>query len=316
MKLRIPFRKDRKTIHVLRLNGIIASGRGLNDAGLAPVIEKAFAKKPAAVALALNSPGGSPVQSSLIGAQLRRLADEKQVPVYAFVEDVAASGGYWLAVSADQIFVDPSSVIGSIGVISSGFGFQDLLAQYGVERRVYTAGDSKSQLDPFRQENPDDVKRLQAILDGIHQTFQDHIRTRRGDRLNGDDLFTGQVWVGQGGVDVGLADGIGHLVPKMQEIYGDKTRFRVFTQKTPVRGPPWNAPSDGRRPCRGRTGGLRPLWSIAMLVKIVWLFLLGMAILAMFGRLRFPGQNRLAKARCAKCGRFRFGKGPCDCRNI
>ena len=233
MKLRIPFRKDRKTIHVLRLNGIIASGRGLNDAGLAPVIEKAFAKKPAAVALALNSPGGSPVQSSLIGARLRRLADEKQVPVYAFVEDVAASGGYWLAVSADQIFVDPSSVIGSIGVISSGFGFQDLLAQYGVERRVYTAGDSKSQLDPFRKENPDDVKRLQAILDGIHQTFQDHIRTRRGDRLNGDDLFTGQVWVGQGGVDVGLADGIGHLVPKMQEIYGDKTRFRVFTQKRP-----------------------------------------------------------------------------------
>ncbi|MEM6307517.1 MAG: S49 family peptidase, partial [Pseudomonadota bacterium] len=213
MKFPFPFRKKRPVVSVVRLNGLIAAGRGLNDAGLAPVLEKAFAKKPAAVALVINSPGGSPVQSSLIGARIRRLASEKDVPVYAFVEDVAASGGYWLAASADEIYVDPSSVVGSIGVISSGFGFHDLIAQYGIERRVYTAGTSKSQLDPFKPENPDDVKRVKGILEDIHDTFKSYIRDRRGDALADRDLFTGEIWVGAKGVADGLVDGIGHLVP-------------------------------------------------------------------------------------------------------
>ena len=150
MKLKNPFRRDVNTVCVVRLNGMISTGRGLNDAGLAPVLQKAFSKKPAAVALVINSPGGSPVQSSLIGARIRRLAEEFETPVYAFVEDVAASGGYWLAASADEIYIDASSVVGSIGVISSGFGLHQFIERHGIERRVHTAGSSKSMLDPFQ----------------------------------------------------------------------------------------------------------------------------------------------------------------------
>ena len=153
MKNWLPFLKSDPTIAVIRLTGMIG-GQGfasLNDAKLAPAIEKAFEKgKPAAVALVVNSPGGSPVQSSLIGARIRRLAEEKEIPVIAFVEDVAASGGYWLAAAADEIYADPSSVVGSIGVISASFGLDRFIESYGVERRVYTAGKSKSMLDPFR----------------------------------------------------------------------------------------------------------------------------------------------------------------------
>lgn len=160
MKRWIPFLKSAPVVAVVRLSGMIsASGRGtLNDAVLEPVLEKAFSKgKPSAVALEINSPGGSPVQSSLIGARIRRLAAEKEVPVYAFVEDVAASGGYWLAAAADEIYADDSSVVGSIGVISASFGVDELISRYGIQRRVYTAGKSKSMLDPFRPENPEDV---------------------------------------------------------------------------------------------------------------------------------------------------------------
>ena len=179
MKMKNPFRRDVKTVCVVRLNGMISTGRGLNDAGLAPVLQKAFAKKPAAVALVINSPGGSPVQSSLIGARIRRLAEEFETPVYAFVEDVAASGGYWLASSADEIYVDASSVVGSIGVISSGFGLNQFIERHGIERRVHTAGSSKSMLDPFQPQKRADVTRLKSLLDGIHQTFKDHIKDRQ-----------------------------------------------------------------------------------------------------------------------------------------
>ena len=234
MKFKNYFRRDRKTVSVVRLNGMIATGRGLNDAGLAPVLEKAFAKKPAAVALVVNSPGGSPVQSSLIGARIRRLADENKIPVYAFVEDVAASGGYWLAASADEIFVDASSVVGSIGVISSGFGLDQLIRKHGIERRVHTAGTSKSMLDPFQPQKDEDVSRLKGLLDGIHQTFKDHIMERRGLKLVDRDLFTGEIWVGQKGIDDGLVDGIGHLVPTMKNQFGDKVLFRVFGQKKSI----------------------------------------------------------------------------------
>lgn len=227
--MRLPFVNRPPRIAVIRLAGVIASGgRGrLSDESTASLIERAFRKgRPAAVALALNSPGGSPVQSSLIAARIRRLADEKKVPVHAFVEDVAASGGYWLACAADTIWVDPSSIVGSIGVISSSFGLQDFIARHGIERRVHTAGRSKSMLDPFQVEKPEDVERLKALQLQIHDSFIGHVRSRRGSRLKDDpDLFTGEFWVGQGGIDRGLADGIGHLIPKMQELYGAKARF-------------------------------------------------------------------------------------------
>ena len=233
MKRFIPFRKSPPVVSVVRLNGMIASGgRGLNDAGAAALIEKAFAKgKPKAVALVINSPGGSPAQSSLIAARIRRLADEKEIPVFAFVEDVAASGGYWLASAADEIFVDATSVVGSIGVISAGFGMSELIARYGIERRVYTAGTSKSMNDPFKPENPEDVARLNVILEQLHETFKQQIRSRRANKLGERDLFTGEIWVGQGAVDVGLADGVGHLVPILKERFGKKVKFRVYGQR-------------------------------------------------------------------------------------
>jgi serine protease SohB len=215
---------------------IAAQGRGaaLNDAGLAPLIEKAFRKgTPAAVALAINSPGGSPTQSSLIAARIRRLADEKSLKVYAFVEDVAASGGYWLATAADEIWVDANSITGSIGVISASFGFNELIARYGIERRVYTAGKSKSMLDPFQPEKPEDVTRLKELQEAIHQGFIEQVKSRRGAKLADADLFTGDIWVGQGAVDQGLADGVGHLVPKMKEIFGDKVRLVPYQQRRP-----------------------------------------------------------------------------------
>ena len=240
MKRWIPFVKSPPRVSVISLSGMITSGNslgsGLNDAAVAPLIEKAFSKgKPAAVALAINSPGGSPVQSSLIAARIRRLADEKNIPVYAFVEDVAASGGYWLATSADEIWVDHSSVVGSIGVISAGFGFHEFIGRHGVERRVHTAGKSKSTLDPFRPEKTADVKRLKSVLEQIHAAFISQVKSRRAGRLVDDaELFTGEFWVGQAGVDLGLADGIGHLVPKMKEKFGNKVRLVPFRRKRPL----------------------------------------------------------------------------------
>ena len=236
MRLPIPFVKKPPVVAVIRLNGTIAAGaRGttLNDAGLAPTIERAFKKgKPSAVALVINSPGGSPVQSSLIAARIRRLAKEKDIKVYAFVEDVAASGGYWLACAGDEIWVDASSIVGSIGVIYAGFGFQDLIGKYGVERRVHTAGKSKSMLDPFREEIPEDIAKLKSWQGQIHDTFIDHVQRARGTRLdNATELFTGEIWVGAASVKVGLADGVGHVVPKMKELFGDKVRLIAYGQK-------------------------------------------------------------------------------------
>ncbi len=231
--MKIPFVNRHPTVAVIRLSGAIGSGgRSLNDANIGPVIEKAFAKKPAAVALVINSPGGSPAQSSLIGSRIRRLADEKDIPVHAFVEDVAASGGYWLASSADDIWIDHSSVVGSIGVIAATFGAHEFLAKQGFERRVHTAGKSKSMLDPFRPEKKEDVKRLEGILSQLHDTFIAQIKSRRGEKLSQDvDLFTGEFWLGETAVNLGLADGIGHAVPKLKELYGDKVRFAKYGPK-------------------------------------------------------------------------------------
>ena len=232
-----PFEPARPTISVVRLSGAIAQGtRGtLNDAGIGPVLEKAFTKgRPKAVALVVNSPGGSPVQSSLIGARIRRLAEETGVPVHAFVEDVAASGGYWIACAADDVWTDPTSLVGSIGVISAGFGLQGLIDRWGVERRVHTAGRSKSMMDPFRPEKPEDVERLNRILEQLHGTFIDHVKARRGARLaEGEDLFTGEIWIGEGAREVGLTDGVAHMEPKMRALYGKDVRFRRYGQRRP-----------------------------------------------------------------------------------
>ena len=236
MKHLIPFMKSDPHVAVIRLQGAISNGgRGLDNPTLAPVIEKAFRRKPAAVALEINCPGGSPVQSSLIAARIRRLADEKSVPVFAFVEDVAASGGYWLACAADEIFVDDCSITGSIGVISAGFGLQDAIDRYGIERRVHTSGKSKSMMDPFKAEKPADVKRLKGWLEDIHQTFIGYVKSRRGAKLaDNPDLFTGEVFIGQKGVDQGLVDGIAHLVPEMKRRFGDKVRFKRFGAKKSI----------------------------------------------------------------------------------
>ncbi|WP_299424253.1 S49 family peptidase [uncultured Shimia sp.] len=235
MKRLNPFAKKAPTVAVVRLQGMIAAGgRGqLNDATLAPLLEKAFAKgKPAAVALEINSPGGSPVQSALIGSRIRRLAEEKDVPVIAFVEDVAASGGYWLAAAADEIYADESSVVGSIGVISAGFGANVFLSRQGIERRVYTAGESKSMLDPFKPENAEDVVRLKRMLEQIHQNFIAHVQTRRDGKLaDNDDLFTGEIWIGSQAKEVGLIDEIGHLVPVLKARFGDKVKLRRYGVK-------------------------------------------------------------------------------------
>jgi len=235
MAFQIPFLNKTPSVSVLHLSGMIAAGgRGqLNDQTLAPHIEKAFSKgKPAAVALVINSPGGSPVQSSLIAARIRRLADDKKIPVYAFVEDVAASGGYWLAVSADEIWADYGSIVGSIGVISAGFGAPAFLERQGFERRVYTAGKSKSTLDPFRAEKPEDVARLKTVLDQLHDVFINYVKARRGAKITDDlDVFSGQFWTGQAAKDLGLIDGIGHIVPILKARFGDKVKFRSYNVK-------------------------------------------------------------------------------------
>jgi len=226
------------TVAVLRLDGVIATrggmrGKSLSMAGLAEPIERAF-KLPdlVAVALLINSPGGSPVQSALIERRIRQLAAEKNVPVLAFAEDVAASGGYWLALAADEIYAQDASILGSIGVVSSGFGFPDLIRRFGIERRVHTAGTSKAMLDPFRAEEPDDVERLKALQLDIHESFKDLVRSRRGARLKEDDeIFTGAIFTGRQALARGLIDGIGDMRQVLRERFGTRVRFRLITER-------------------------------------------------------------------------------------
>lgn len=235
MKRWLPFVKNDPTVHVVRLSGVIGtqSRAVLNDAVIGPVIEKAFRRgKPDAVALEINSPGGSPVQSSLIAARIRRLADEKGIPVIAFVQDVAASGGYWLAACADEIYADASSIVGSIGVISASFGAHEFINRHGVQRRVYTAGKSKSMLDPFVPEKEQDVARLKTILEDMHENFIDYVKTRRADKFVSEpDLFTGEFWLAKRAKEYGLIDGIGHMSPVIKDRFGDKVKFRSFEVK-------------------------------------------------------------------------------------
>ncbi len=233
-KWRVPgFRNPKPVVAVVRLTGVIGSARGplrqgLTAAGLVRTLERAFGlSNLKAVALQINSPGGSPAQSSLIFKRVRALAEENDIPVYAFAEDVAASGGYMLACAADEIYADESSVVGSIGVISAGFGFTELMSKIGVERRMHTAGESKGMLDPFQDEKPEDVARLKDLQQDVYKTFTDLVTTRRGEKLRApeDELFTGAFWTGKRALDLGLVDGLGEITAVMQEKFGDKTRF-------------------------------------------------------------------------------------------
>lgn len=231
--------KSRPLVPVLRFTGPIGMTMplkpGLTLSTAASAIEKAFSMKGAkAVAIQINSPGGSAVQSTLIYKRIRALAEEKDLKVYVFAEDVAASGGYMLACAGDEIYADESSIVGSIGVISATFGFPGLLEKIGVERRVYTAGANKDTLDPFLPEKPADVKRIKAIQQDVHAAFIELVKSRRGDKLKKADkeLFTGEFWSGKTAQELGLIDGLSDLRSKMREVFGEDVRFKLVTPST------------------------------------------------------------------------------------
>jgi len=233
------FRPGTAVVPVVRLSGVIGAVTplrpGMTLAGVARVLERAFSYRNAkAVALVINSPGGSPVQSRQIYLRIKQLAAEKKLPVLVFVEDVAASGGYMIACAGDEIICDPSSILGSIGVVGGSFGFQEAIRRLGIERRLYTAGAHKAMLDPFLPENPDDVAKLKAIQREIHQIFISLVKESRGARLKGDDdtLFTGEYWAGESSIALGLADSIGDLRSTLRARYGEKVLTPVIAQPT------------------------------------------------------------------------------------
>jgi signal peptide peptidase SppA len=245
-------RSNTVTIPVVRLHGAIMSGgtplrQNLSLASTVGVIEKAFAFDAPAVAFSINSPGGSPVQSRLIYKRIRDLAEEKNRQVLVFVEDVAASGGYMIAIAGDEIFADPSSIVGSIGVVSASFGFPELLKKIGVERRVHTAGRNKVTLDPFAPEKDEDVERLKALQLEVHQTFIDMVKERRGAKLKDDpDLFTGLFWTAKKGIELGLVDGLGDMRSVLKDRFGARTRLKLISQSRGL---------FGRRALFGLSGG-------------------------------------------------------------
>ena len=230
------FRSDRPLVPVVRLTGVIGLSTplrpGLTMTAIARTLDRAFAMRNApAVALSINSPGGSPVQSHLIYRRIRDLAQEKKRKVIAFVEDAAASGGYMLACAADEIIADPNSVVGSIGVVGGSFGFDKLIAKIGIERRLYTSGEHKAMLDPFLPENPDDVERLKKLQREIHDDFIALVKLRRGDKLKGpeNDLFSGEYWTGRRALDLGLVDAIGDLRSVLRARFGDKVAMPLVS---------------------------------------------------------------------------------------
>ena len=248
----------RPVVPVVRLHGTIGAVTplrpGMSLGSVSKMLEKAFSTKGAkAVALSINSPGGSPVQSRQIYQRIRQLAEEKKLKVLVFVEDVAASGGYMIACAGDEIFCDPSSIVGSIGVVGGTFGFQDLIKKVGIERRLYTSGEHKATLDPFLPENPEDVTRLKAIQREIHDTFIALVKQSRGSRLKGDEdyLFSGEYWAGERSVKLGLADELGDLRTVLRARYGDKVQ-------TPIIAPAGGLLSGmmGRKPGSGSLLGL------------------------------------------------------------
>jgi len=225
------FRDPPPVVPVVRFDGVIASRQwrgALSLASHAAALDKAFkTKRAVAVAIIVNSPGGSPVQSALLYRRIRQLADEKHLPVVAFAEDVAASGGYWLALAGDEVYAEETSLLGSIGVVSSGFGFTRLIDKIGVDRRLYTAGENKSLLDPFLPENGRDVERLTVLQQDIHAAFKDHVRLRRVGKIDAADemLFSGEVLTGRMALARGLIDGIGDLRAVMRARFGERVRL-------------------------------------------------------------------------------------------
>jgi len=237
------FRRDRPVVPVVRLSGIIGFSTplrpGLSLAGIARTLDRAFAtKNAAAVALAINSPGGSPVQSHLIFRRIRDLAAEHKRHVIAFVEDAGASGGYMIACAADEIVADPHSVVGSIGVVGGSFGFDKLIAKIGIERRLYTSGEHKAMLDPFLPEDADDVERLKKLQREIHDDFIGLVKSRRGGKLTGTetDLFSGEYWTGRRALELGLVDAIGDLRGVLRERFGDKVVAPLVTAERGLLG--------------------------------------------------------------------------------
>ena len=230
------FRKQELVIPVVRMHGAIMAGGSqfrpaLNLASYGPLLDKAFGMKEApAVAITLNSPGGSPVQSRMIYNRIRQLAEEKNKKVIIFVEDVAASGGYMIALAGDEIIADPTSIVGSIGVVSGGFGFPEMLKKIGVERRVYTAGQNKAILDPFQPEKEGDIEYLKSLQLEIHNVFIDMVKMRRGSKLKDDPaIFSGLFWSGMRGLDLGLIDGLGDMRDVLRRRYGDKVKLQLVS---------------------------------------------------------------------------------------
>jgi serine protease SohB len=232
------FRSDIPIVPVVRLAGAIGISSplkpGLTLASVARVLDRAFAMRNIrAVALSVNSPGGAAAQSHLIHRRIRSLADEKKIPVIAFVEDVAASGGYMIACAADEIVADASSIVGSIGVVGGSFGFNKLIEKIGVERRLYTSGENKAMLDPFLPEKPEDVDKLKALQREIHESFIALVKERRGAKLDSREsaLFSGEYWTGQRGRELGLVDAVGDLRTTLRERYGDKVRTPLIAER-------------------------------------------------------------------------------------
>lgn len=237
------FRADIPVVPVLRLSGVIGAVTplrpGLTLAGVARSLQRAFSVPHArAVALLINSPGGSPAQSHLIFRRIRQLAEEKKLPVIAFIEDVGASGGYMLACAADEIICDQFSIVGSIGVVGGSFGFPKLMEKLGVERRIYTSGEHKAMLDPFQPEKPDEVKRIKAIQKDIHEHFIALVKERRGVRLQAPDktLFSGEFWTAQKAIELGLADSIGDLRANLRARYGEKVHTPLIAAERSLFG--------------------------------------------------------------------------------
>ena len=237
------FRSDIPIVPVVRFSGVIGVITPLRPGVLlstvARTLERAFETPRArAVALVINSPGGSPSQSHLIYRRIRQLADEKHIPVLAFVEDVGASGGYMLACAADEIICDQYSIVGSIGVVGGTFGFTKLMDKLGIERRLYTAGDRKVMLDPFLPEKPDDVKRIKAIQKDIHENFIALVKARRGGKLNGSDkaLFSGEFWTADKAIELGLADRMGDLRSTLRERFGEKVYTPLISAERSLLG--------------------------------------------------------------------------------
>ncbi|WP_019219787.1 S49 family peptidase [Bartonella florencae] len=238
------FFSNKLVIPVVRLHGAIMDSttsisRTLSLGKCANLLDKAFAYKNApAVAIVINSPGGSPVQSRFIFKRIRDLAEEKNKQVLVFIEDIAASGGYMIACAGDEIFADPSSIVGSIGVVSASFGFPELLKKIGVERRVYTAGKNKVTLDPFQPEKKADIDHLKSLQLEVHQTFIDLVKERRAGKLSNDsDIFTGMFWSGKKGVELGLVDGLNDIRSVIKERFGDDTKLRLITPPKSLLGP-------------------------------------------------------------------------------